>query len=47
VRYLIVGGLVPSPRETAKIDSGEAKPIEILSNLETVVFLSFAILYGE
>jgi hypothetical protein len=41
---LIVSGLVTSPRETAKIDSGEAKPIEILSNLGTAVVFSLAIL---
>ncbi|GIJ95272.1 hypothetical protein CAPN001_15670 [Capnocytophaga stomatis] len=42
----MVSGLITSPREAAKIDSGEANPIEILSNFETVVFLSLAILYG-
>ena len=38
----MVSGLATSPRETAKILSGEANPIEILSNLK-VAFFSFTL----
>jgi hypothetical protein len=36
---LIVSGFKTSPLDSAKIDSGEARPIEILSNL-LIGFLS-------